>query len=188
MNAIINKAELNKMTGAELVSLHNKLAAPLGKRAVRRFATKTAAQARTWALVQASARTQQERTQAQRPARTKTAAAKPAQPAAAPATAKRSRARGTNIQPTGEPLRACRAGSKQAILLDLLRQPEGATIETLMAATGWQRSSVRTGFSWDMRGKGYGVRSTFDAAGVERFHLVVPVGQKVPAHVAGRGA
>jgi hypothetical protein len=136
--------------------------------------------------VQASARAQQERTQAQRPARTKTAAAKPAQPAAA--TAKPSRARGTNIQPTGEPLKACRAGSKQAILLDLLRQPEGATIETLMAATGWQRSSVRTGFSWDMRGKGYGVRSTFDAAGVERFHLVVPAGQKVPAHVAGRGA
>ncbi len=32
--------------------------------------------------------------------------------------------------------------SKQAIILDLLKHPQGATVEELMQATGWQRHSV----------------------------------------------
>lgn len=32
--------------------------------------------------------------------------------------------------------------SKQAIILDLLKHPHGATVEELMQATGWQRHSV----------------------------------------------
>lgn len=32
--------------------------------------------------------------------------------------------------------------SKQAIILDLLKHPQGATVDELMQATGWQRHSV----------------------------------------------
>src|SRR3954454_17667348 len=36
-----------------------------------------------------------------------------------------------------------RAGSKQAQVIDLLQRPEGATIDEVAAAMGWQRHSVR---------------------------------------------
>ena len=36
-----------------------------------------------------------------------------------------------------------REGSKKAAILELLRQPNGATLKDLMAATGWQAHSVR---------------------------------------------
>lgn len=36
-----------------------------------------------------------------------------------------------------------RPGSKGAIILDLIRRPEGATIDEISAATEWQRHSVR---------------------------------------------
>lgn len=35
------------------------------------------------------------------------------------------------------------AKTKQQICLDLLNRPEGATVEGLQAATGWQQHSVR---------------------------------------------
>lgn len=42
---------------------------------------------------------------------------------------------------------APKAGTKMALLLDKLRQPDGADVETLMAATGWQKHSVRGSLS-----------------------------------------
>jgi len=36
-----------------------------------------------------------------------------------------------------------RAGTKQALLIEMLRRPEGTTIEEVMAATGWQAHTVR---------------------------------------------
>lgn len=42
---------------------------------------------------------------------------------------------------------APKAGTKMALLLDKLRHPEGADVETLMAATGWQKHSVRGSLS-----------------------------------------
>lgn len=48
--------------------------------------------------------------------------------------------------PTEEPApktRAPREGTKQATLIAMLRAPDGATIEEIMAATGWQSHTVR---------------------------------------------
>lgn len=36
-----------------------------------------------------------------------------------------------------------RAGTKQALLIEMLRRPEGTTIDEVMAATGWQAHTVR---------------------------------------------
>jgi hypothetical protein len=46
-----------------------------------------------------------------------------------------------------------REGSKTAIILDLIRRPKGATLEDLMAATGWQAHSVRGFLSGTLRKK-----------------------------------
>ncbi len=36
-----------------------------------------------------------------------------------------------------------RAGTKQALLIEMLRRPEGATVDQIAEATGWQRHTVR---------------------------------------------
>lgn len=40
-----------------------------------------------------------------------------------------------------------RAGTKQAVLIALLRAPEGTTMEAIIAATGWQAHTVRGAMS-----------------------------------------
>ncbi len=40
-----------------------------------------------------------------------------------------------------------RAGTKQALLITLLQAPEGATMEAIIAATGWQAHSARGAMS-----------------------------------------
>jgi hypothetical protein len=44
-------------------------------------------------------------------------------------------------QPEPEP--AKKANGKQATIVAMMRRPEGATVEQLAEATGWQRHSVR---------------------------------------------
>ena len=44
---------------------------------------------------------------------------------------------------TGATSRTPREGTKQATLIAMLRAPDGATIEEIMAATGWQSHTVR---------------------------------------------
>jgi hypothetical protein len=43
-------------------------------------------------------------------------------------------------------------GTKQAILIEMLQRPEGAAMETIIAATGWQAHIVRGAMSGAMSG------------------------------------
>ncbi len=56
-------------------------------------------------------------------------------------------------KPKAKTAAAVRPGTKQAILIDLLRRKEGATIAELVAATGWQPHSVRGAISGSLKKK-----------------------------------
>lgn len=112
--------------------------------------------------------------------------------------------RGINVGAT-EP-KACREGTKQAVLVDLLSRKEGATFAELHAAMNgpdfkhlkpWAEVTTRSALSWDVHAvKGYGVRTEFKtvealkadgrkASGakdalVAVYHLVLPKGMKAP--------
>ncbi len=65
--------------------------------------------------------------------------ARPAKGAPAGKAAKTARRRATSHKADSP----ARNGTKQAILIDLLQRPNGATIEQMTAKTGWQPHSVR---------------------------------------------
>lgn len=109
----------------------------------------------------------------------------------------RRKPRGTNLEPLpGAPV-PCRVGSKQSILLDMLAQPGGASMGELIAGLSggkkpWTEATVRSGFGWDMKQKGYGVRSEFKE-GVEYFFIVLPTDDQgnefdIPPHRPVKGA
>jgi len=66
------------------------------------------------------------------------------------ATRSRKAAKGEDGAPTA------REGSKKAIVLELLRRPEGATLQEIMSVTGWMAHSVR-GFISGSLGKKMGL-------------------------------
>jgi hypothetical protein len=54
-----------------------------------------------------------------------------------------------------------RTGTKQAKLIELLRRPEGATVEQIAAATGWQNHTIRGAISGALKKKlGLNVEAT----------------------------
>jgi hypothetical protein len=65
-----------------------------------------------------------------------------------------------------------REGSKKAIVLDMLKRPEGATLQDIMSATGWQAHSVR-GFISGGLGKKMGLKieSLKTSEGARVYHL-----------------
>jgi hypothetical protein len=46
-----------------------------------------------------------------------------------------------------------RSGTKQAMMIDLLRRPGGATVEQIAAATGWQHHTIRGAISGALKKK-----------------------------------
>ena len=54
-------------------------------------------------------------------------------------------------QPTGKP--TPRAGTKQALMIEMLKRPEGATVEQIAAATGWQHHTIRGAISGALKKK-----------------------------------
>ncbi len=46
-----------------------------------------------------------------------------------------------------------RTDTKQALVVEMLRRPEGATVDQIMEATGWQRHTVRGAFAGALKKK-----------------------------------
>jgi Protein of unknown function (DUF3489) len=46
-----------------------------------------------------------------------------------------------------------RAGTKQALMIELLKRPEGATVQQIAAATGWQHHTIRGAISGALKKK-----------------------------------
>ena len=83
----------------------------------------------------------------------------PAQAAEAPAAAKR-KAKAKPASKTAKPAKAApadkptpRTGTKQALLIELLKRPEGATVEQIAQATGWQHHTIRGAISGALKKK-----------------------------------
>lgn len=86
-----------------------------------------------------------------------------AQPAPAPQPKAQRRSRGINLAPKAE-AKACRWGTKQAILVDLLFRSGGASMAELREALApWKDITIKSGLGWDMNHqKGYGIRTTHE--------------------------
>jgi hypothetical protein len=70
--------------------------------------------------------------------------------------AKRKGKKATKTAPTiGEPTAkpTPRAGTKQAQMIEMLKRPEGATVEQIAAATGWQHHTIRGAISGALKKK-----------------------------------
>lgn len=175
------------LTGGQMVALYNATAAELntGLTPVNRFATKEAAVKRLMANI--TDLWELRRTMAK--AQAKPAAA----PKAKPAASAPRRGTGINLAPQKK-VYACREGSKQALLVDLLNRPQGATMaELLVALSGgakpWKEVTVKSGLNWDMnKVKGYGIRTT-KRGDDDCYHLVLPEGMAAPVpHTPRKGA
>jgi hypothetical protein len=88
---------------------------------------------------------------AQAPAETDSAAA----PARRSRKAKAAKAALTAGEPQGKPTSkpTPRAGTKQALMIDMLKRPEGATVEQIAAATAWQHHTIRGAISGALKKK-----------------------------------
>jgi Protein of unknown function (DUF3489) len=84
----------------------------------------------------------------------------PVQSAVAPAAAKRKAKTQAAKAKAPKPAKTApadkptpRAGTKQALMIDMLKRPEGATVEQIAAATGWQKHTIRGASSGALKKK-----------------------------------
>ena len=92
--------------------------------------------------------------------------------ASAAVEAKRKRPRARAVARAGDDT-AGPARSKQALIIELLQRPEGATIAAVMEITGWQQHSVRGFFAGAVRKK-LGLTLVSDKIGNERIYRIAP--------------
>lgn len=162
---VLIAADLNELTIKEGVALFAATAAPLGIAPVKRFPDRSTAARRIWANLCALSAVPEAAPEA------------PAQPVPQPEPApqpeaqkrhKPRRSRGITVAPKAQ-ARACKAGTKQAVLVDMLSRPGGASMSELREALGnWSDVTIRSGLTWDMANKGYGIRTTHED-GYQRF-------------------
>lgn len=136
-----SEKELLKLAGNwpsdRLVEVWNSFAGvpPFGDlKPVKKFTDRKTAVARIWKAVQAL---------------TPTPAPQGAQDAPKAAKPSKGRTQEKDAAPARE-------GSKKAIVLDMLKRPDGATLQEIMSASGWQAHSVR-GFISGALGKKMGL-------------------------------
>lgn len=72
-----------------------------------------------------------------------------------------------------ESMRAPRTGSKQAMVLELLTHPDGATLDMVMTGTGWLPHTARAVLS-GLRKRGYGIERINGGDGGSRYRLIAP--------------
>uniref|UniRef100_A0AAU7VGD5 Uncharacterized protein n=1 Tax=Dinoroseobacter phage vB_DshS_R26L TaxID=3161158 RepID=A0AAU7VGD5_9CAUD len=104
---------------------------------------------------------------------------------------KASRRKGqVTVEPTS-PLIHCRAGSKQQAIVDKLAAEGGATLDDLREVcvkkdgTAWDDNSIRSALYYDIKDKGYGVRTEFEGD-EPRYFIVLPEGYDAPLPAKAR--
>ena len=178
-NVKYTEASVKDLSNSGLIDLYNDIVEEHDEfklNLVNRFASKEVAQKRVWAILQRTAGEVQPISEVQK---------MQAADAHLVVVCKVLEATPTPVKQvvaTGSVI-ACRVGSKQALMIDLLSRLEGASMYELTEALDWTVQSVKTGFSWDMKQKGYSVQ-TGKVGDIERFYLVVPAGQSIPPHYA----
>lgn len=155
--------DLEGLTMKQGAALFAATAAPLGIAPVKRFPDRATAARRIWQnLAALSATTPAPEAAPEAEAQPVPQPETDAQPVARKTQSPR-KPRGINLAPKAEAV-ACREGTKQALLVDLLSRPCGASMtELLRHLHPWKPVTVKSGLSWDMNSlKGYGIRTTFE--------------------------
>ena len=79
------------------------------------------------------------------------------------------------IMPCAEPLAQApklRNGTKQALMIDMLRRPQGATVEQIAEATGWARHTVRGAMAGALKKKlGLTITSEKTEGAARTYHI-----------------
>jgi hypothetical protein len=196
-SAFSTEDQLGELIGADskrLVEIWNSLT---GVKPVTKFANRKAGVARIWsAIQQLGGSTNKPATEVEvaatpqvpampleaaeeKPSAPVAAAAEPspavgtqvAEVAPEPAKSSKKAARSKNAPKPAPAAKETRAGSKSAIILELLKRPDGATLQELMTATSWLAHSVRGFISTLQKKTGMVVDSAKTEDGGRRYSI-----------------